>query len=345
MGSGAKMILRKKYIWLCVICITVFFTGCNSNLTTAEKKVEEELISSAEESNLVTKIEDNNIFDSSEDMPIPSQEIILEATAREQDASDDTVYDRTYLEKDGEEYVYRLTDAELIEKYNVLYEDAFESVVNSYNEIMSYRNQSYKSNQKGNVSNLVLKKNSKNKVIGTGSCFEIDCEFNLLNVGYTYVDLDSDGVFEIIFGILSYKYNDGLPMDIYERAFALSNGKVVKILEGGSRVNQWLGSDGHIYGFGSSGAAYGGISRLHFDKTELDGNDVGFGDIGFKEDEFLGYWEGPVHIVDPITDINEMAKLPEYRISDDELQKLESEWEAKRVKIEWLRMADYFDVN
>lgn len=105
----------------------------------------------------------------------------------------------------------------------------------------------------------------------------------------------------------------------------------------------WLGSDGHIYEDGSGGAAYSGTWRLHFDKSELDGNDAGWGYIGFKEDEFLGYWEAPVHITGPITDIDEMAKLPENQIADDEWQALEKEWDARRVKIDWLRLSDYLD--
>ena len=336
--------MRKKISWLlCFVGATVFFTGCGNDSRTTDTVVVEEQAAAAEELTVSTESVAEAVENSSEESQEPLEESSSEATVIEQGVFDVPLYDRTYLEKDGEGYIYRLSDPEVIAKYDELYADAFTSVVDSYNERSSWMNQSYKPDQKVTLSNLVLKNDSENRVINTGSDFEMDYNFDLLNVGYTYVDLDSDGTFELIFGVLSYVYNDGLPMANYERAFALSNGKVVKIMEGGSRMYHWLGSDGHIYEDGSGGAAYSGTWRLHFDKSELDGNDADWGYIGFKEDEFLGYWEAPVHIIGPITDINEMAKLPESQIADDEWQALEKEWDARRVKIDWLRLSDYLD--
>ena len=335
--------MRKTFICLCFVGITAFSIGCGSNSITEDKVVVEEQAAATEESDEGAERESAVVVDSSEESKELPEESSIEATAIEQEASDVLLYDRKYLEKDGEGYIYRLSDPELIAKYDELYADAFTSVVDSYNERISWMNQSHKPDQKTSVSNLVLKNNSENRVISTGSDFEMDYNFDLLNVGYTYVDLDSDGTFELIFGVLSYVYNDGLPMANYERAFALSNGKVVKILEGGSRIYHWLGSDGHIYEDGSGGAAYSGTWRLHFDKSELDCNDVDWGDIAFKEDEFLGYWERPVHIVGPITDMDMMAKLPESQIADDEWNALEKEWDARRVRIDWLRLSDYLN--
>ncbi len=336
--------MRKKIGWfLCFVGITAFFTGCGNSSTTEDAIVVEEPASATNESTVDTKTETDVAEDRSEEPLEPSEESALEATAVEQEASDVPLYDRTYLENDAEGCIYRLSDPELIAKYDELYADAFTSVVDSYDERISWMNQSYMPDQKTSVSNLVLKNSSENQVISTGSDFEMDYNFDLLNVGYTYVDLDSDGTFELIFGVLSNVYNDNLPMATYERAFALSNGEVVKILEGGSRIYHWLGSDGHIYEDGSGGAAYSGTWRLHFDKSELDDVDVDWGYKAFKEDEFLGFWEAPVHITGPINDINTMAKLQESQITDEEWQTLENEWDARRVKIDWLRFSDYLD--
>ena len=327
-----------------IMLSVVMLSACANNVQEQHKDDQTAAVSSTIEEQIVEETtETATETSSSEEMKESSEKSSSETTEIEQEASDVPLYDRTYLEKDGEGYIYRLSDPELIAKYDELYADAFTSVVDSYNERISWMNQSYKSDQKVSMNNLVLKNDSENQVISTGSDFEMDYNFDLLNVGYTYVDLDSDGAFELIFGVLSYVYNDGFPMDNYERAFALSNSKVVKIMEGGSRMYHWLGSDGHIYEDGSGGAAYSGTWRLHFDKSELDGNDVDWGDIAFKEDEFLGYWERPVHIVGPITDMDMMAKLPESQIADDEWNALEKELDARRVRIDWLRLSDYLN--
>lgn len=323
--------MRSGIIFVLLICCSLqMLTGCtksSENEDSEEKIMEEQAYS-----------EVKSETDSEREL-----EAVVNSSEESHESSNVPLYDRTYLEKDGEGYIYRLSDAALIEKYDELYSDAFTSVVKTNKERISWMNQNSKSDQKFTLNNLVLTSNSESQVISTGSDFEMDYNFDLFNVGYTYVDLDSDGIFELIFGVLSYEYNDGLPMEVYERAFALSNGKVVKILEGGSRINQWLGSDGHIYEDGSGGAAYSGTWRLHFDKSDLNGQDVEWGNIAFKEDEFLGYWGAPVHINGPITDIDKMAQLPESQIADDEWQALEREWNSRRVKIDWLRMADYLN--
>ncbi|WP_026518632.1 hypothetical protein [Butyrivibrio sp. MC2021] len=255
--------------------------------------------------------------------------------------NDDVRYDTSYLVNDDESYVYRLSDPELIKKYDELYAEAFADVIDSYKEAIAWMDQDYNSNQHGTVTNLLLEDTSKKSIVKTGSVIEMDINYDLNNLGYTYVDLDCDGVFEQIFGVSSYQYNDGLPMDVYERAYALIDGKAKKILEGGARINQWLGSDGYIYEYGSGGAAYSGIWRLHFDKTGMLTDTVDLGNNGFVEDEFLGYWEGTVHILGPIEDIDEASKLPESQMDDDEWRFLNEEWESRRVEIDWLEMSDY----
>ena len=65
-----------------------------------------------------------------------------------------------------------------------------------------------------------------------------------------------------------------------------------------------------------------------------------WGDVGFTEDEFLGCWDGDVHVMGPITDLDEMAKLPENSLSDED-SALYDEWEQRKVKIEWIPMGEY----
>ena len=251
-------------------------------------------------------------------------------------------YDRTYLYEENGVYVYRLSDPAFIQKYDELYEGAFDRIVESYNEVMQWQNQSYNANGKYTLSGLVLKDKSDTTVMNTGSIYEMDYNFNLDNVGYTYVDLNSDGDFEIIFGVVSDADADWIPEDYFERAYALIGGKVVHICDGGSRVLHWLGSDGYIYETGSSGAAYSGIYRQHYDPSQVDiSEEFVWGGNGFISDEFLGYWERPVHIKEPYTDIDEAARLPESQISDEEWNKLNEEWDSRQIKIEWLRFSDY----
>ena len=334
--------MRKKIIWLlCFVGIIAFFTGCGSDSTTVNEVIVEEQTSTKEESTVTNEGVSDAVEYSSEESQEISEESVSEATVIEQEVSDVPLYDRTYLEKDGEGYIYRLSDSALIKKYDELYAEAFADVIASYNEVMEWMDQDYESNQPTVVSNLLFKENTTNSVINTGTYFEMDINFDLNNMGYTYVDLDSDGVFELILGVASYEYNEGLPMDVYERAYTLVDGKAIKILEGGARINQWLGYDGHIYEYGSGGAAYSGTWRLHFDKTRISPNGTDWGDEGFVEDEFVGYWNSPVHIMGPIEDIDKESLLPENHVADDEWEKIEEEWNNRRVRIDWLKMSDY----
>ena len=254
------------------------------------------------------------------------------------------LYDRTYLVKDGDKYVYRMNDSDIIEKYDELYADAFQFVIDSYNDVMQYQNQSYDFSKSATVSSLVYSEPNDADVITVGSYFEMDYNFDLNNVGYTYVDLDSDGTFELIFGVLTDADADWIPEDYFERAFALVDGKAVHFVEGGSRVLFWLGSDGYIYETGSGGAAYSGTWKYHFDKSELKLSEDGvWGSEGLVGEEFLGCWERPVYVNEPFEDIDEAAKYSKYQITDEEWSKLGEEWDARQVKIDWIRFTDYLE--
>ena len=284
-----------------------------------------------------TEIEELNTNDSSVD----NSDKVKVITENNNDfVSDAGHYDCTYLVEENDYYTYKLIDEDLIS----LYADAFADVIDSYEQVKQWINQSYHE-QSFSSSNLIYKQSDRSYVIDAGSYYEMDYNYDLNNVGYTYVDLNSDGTFELIFGVLDYGEHTLLP--IFERAYALVDGESVKICEGGSRDYYWLGIDGCIYESGSGGASNNGTSRVHFDSTSLKvGEDTDWGNIGFIDDEFLGYWEKPVHIVDgPITDIDTLAKLPEYSISADELMKLTEEWESRRVNISWLKLSDYLNAK
>ena len=123
---------------------------------------------------------------------------------------------------------------------------------------------------------------------------------------------------------------------------ALVDEHVIKICEGGSRDLHWLGLDGYIYETGSGGAAYWGISRLHFNPLDLEVDEnTDWGSNGFVEDEFIGYLGSAVHINGSSEGIGDASQVPDSQISEDECSKLIDEWETRQVDIDWLRMSDY----
>ena len=364
--------MKKRGLPLMIMGAAVVLSGCSNtpagNATEAETKVEaletsentedvaENSVEIVEEAPLEEQGEAESTADTetSEDVVSDSDtesEETAEASVEDSSAAEETgavggpeegKYDRTYLEEENGTYVYRMSDAALIRKYDELYEEAFDKIVESYNEVMQWQNQSFNANGKYTAGSLVLKDNDDMAVMNTGSIYEMDYNYNLDNVGYTYVDLNSDGIFEIIFGVVSDADADWVPEGCFERSFALIDGKVVQISDGGSRDLHWLGSDGYIYETGSSGAAYSGTDRLHFDPTKVDvTEEFVWGGNGFVSDEFLGFWERPVHIDGPYEDINEAASLPESQISDSEWDELSKEWDSRQIKIDWLRFSDY----
>ena len=331
--------MSKKFILAILLGTTTFLSGCGNTPEIIETESVTELAASEEQS----VIHEESSIDASMEEAAESVEIADESGIEDSDVAQENadvpLYDRTYLDKEDDGYIYRLTDPDTITKYDELYADAFTSVVNSYNE----RTKVFGFNSGIDIlfGDLVQRDSCDNNVIDTGSDFEMDYNFDLNNVGYTYVDLDSDGTFELIFGVLHNTYDEGRPMPNFERAFALNDGNVVKVFEGGGRMYYWLGHDGHIYETGSSGAAYGGTWRVHFDKAIVPTSDIEWGDNCFIDDEFVGIWNTPVHIVGPIDDIFEASEVPDNRISEEEWMAMEAEWNSRCVRIDWLRMADY----
>ncbi len=346
----------------------IVFSGCANtpagNANEAEPKAEEQVIAESTEE-VAEEVEETPVEESAEtESPVdiePSEDVVSDSDTESEETVEASIeennspeiagavggpeegkYDRTYLEEENGVYVYRMSDAALIQKYDELYEEAFNKIVESYNEVMQWQNQSFNENGKYTAGSLVLKDKSDTAVMNTGSYYEMDYNFNLDNVGYTYVDLNSDGTFELIFGVVSDADADWVPEGCIERSYALIDGKVVQISDGGSRDYHWLGYDGYIYETGSGGAAYSGTDRLHYDPSKVDvTEEFVWGGNGFISDEFLGYWERPVHIDGPYEDIDEAARLPESEISDSEWNELNKEWDSRQVKIDWLRFSDY----
>lgn len=328
--------MRKIIAFCFILGASIFICGCNGN----EQGIEASSLQ-GETGTANSEIEDINEelekIDSDIDNAI-EEEVISEF------GPEDGLYDRTYLVKENGIYTYRMNEEDIVNEYDVLYKDAFQYVIDSYNDVMQWQNQRYDFSKKSTFSNLVYTDFKTNDFMTVGSYFEMDYNFNLDNVGYTYVDLDSDGKFELIFGVLSDAEADWIPEDYFERAFTLLNDKPVHFVEGGSRCLFWLGSDGSIYETGSGGAAYSGSWKYHFDISKLQVSDDGvWGSEGLVSDEFLGYWEKPVYINEPFEHIDMVVNDEKYSITEDQLDNLNNEWESRHVKIDWLRLSDYIN--
>ena len=257
-------------------------------------------------------------------------------------------YDRTYLEEKDGVYTYRLTDPAIIEKYDELYADAFADTI-SYNEFITKDMRYFPdSTATCEARTLVYQKPEKEEFITVGSAYIQEYGFDLSNIGYTYVDLDSDGTFELIMGVThnadyTVQY-DSRPKDYIFREYALIDGKVVKIGEGGNRWCHWLGCDGVIYEDGDSGAAYWSLSKMRFSVSEAAGEeDVDWGFLGFEEYEVIGSIDAVgVHFNGSDKGIYHSTEIPEDVIIEyEEVTRLWDEWETRQIYIDWLKMSDY----
>lgn len=331
----------RKVAFGCLLVASVYImVGCGNNSAVLKEANVEQSVETSKDTDV------NNEAASNDEEELESTDTSSESDAEDSYAKnlygpEEGLYDRTYLYEENGKYIYSLTDTNIIEKYDELYANAFQDMVDSYDEVMKWQNQSYDFGSITRTSNL-LYKNDNNTVITLGSYYEMDYNFDLNNVGYTYVDLDSDGICELIFGVLDDADADWIPKDYFERAYALVDEHVIKICEGGSRDLHWLGLDGYIYETGSGGAAYWGISRLHFNPLDLEVDEnTDWGSNGFVEDEFIGYLGSAVHINGSSEGIGDASQVPDSQISEDECSKLIDEWETRQVDIDWLRMSDY----
>ncbi len=323
--------MKNKFVSVLLMIMVITVSACGRSAEGIEEPATAGTTETEEVSDSVT-----------EEQSMAAATASTEDVTKESASTVEVKYDTTYLKEEAGAYTYSLKDESVIDKYNELYSEAFEELIKSNEEASGFMDQSYIPSNQAVSSNLLYRDTKEEKVVKTGSNFEMDYGFDILNVGYTYVDLDSDGVFELIFGVLHGSDPEDDYVNNFERAYTLVDGKPIKICEGGCRSYYYLGSDGCIYYYGSCGADHSGIWRVHFDASGLKGAEsVDWGEIGFVDDEFYGYWERPVHVMGPITDFYEMAKLPENSISDEEDSALYDEWEQRRVKIDWIPMGEY----
>ena len=368
----------KKRIVACLLISTVLMTGCTDiSLSKGEKENQEETSDDSkdqEETGTEGKEKDEATSESSDNAAEEASDSAAEASTDEDASSgsdqsfknntdsefgpEEGLYDRTYLVKEGDGYIYRLEDEDIIKEYDELYADAFQETYDSYEDIKEMMEEGRGEFDNDGSSDYSLVDEKKDFGIGgfglldpealdngtskLGSYYEMDYGFDLANVGYTYVDLNSDGIFELIFGSVN---GDGWPpTTIFERVYTLIDNKPVHVFEGGSRCYLWLGDDGSIYETGSGGAAYWGMWRYHFDPSQVAPEGSGWGGEGFVADEFLGMWEEYVHIEgEDAQEPDDTAQKSEYKISDDEYETLSEEWEARVVDIDWLLMSDYLE--
>lgn len=327
--------MKKRLI---VLLSMALLTGCGSAPAPAENAAVAESLETAEEeavSDAVTEeVEEEVPSEPVEEKSEPVTDTAKTGTGQ---------YDRTYLEETEDGFVYRMDDADLIAKYDELFADAFLDTVNGLKEVKEWRGMSFRPLSVQSGTKLNRRDTDRIRTITTGSDFTMDYEYDLNNIGYTYADLDSDGTVELIMGVLPEVNEEYYSETLIERAYALTDEGVVRFLEGGSRSNYWLGSDGYIYQFGSGGAMYSGISRKSFDSTIISKEGTEWGDEGFTEEEYLGYWEVPVHISDGLDNMSPEIKFPDDQISEDELATLTKEWESRHVVIDWLKMSDYME--
>ncbi len=337
--------MKSKRINALLLCGIILLPGCGNSLESKTASVAEEsteVIEAASDENPATAVAITDEPETPSEEATVASSVEAETENSQEFGPAEGLYDRTYVVYEDGVYTYRLSDPEIIKKYDELYYDAFQDVVDSYTEAVSWMNQRYE-DKPAVTQSLVYKDQNTQGLINTGSNYEMDYNFDLNNIGYTYVDLDSDGTFELIFGII--KYEEWAPDYVFERAYALCDGKVVKFLEGGSRDSFSLGNDGYIYESGSGGAEHSGTWKLSFHSDELvAGDDIDWGNNGFTQEEFVGYWEATVHITSgPIEDMDLAAKLPESQITDEEFRQLFDEWESRSISIDWLRMTDYLE--
>ena len=344
----------KKIIVSLAVAAAVLMAACNTasvssdhtsvtaSVATTESTIEEkakETVNDAETSSASAEISAGVSAETSAEV---STETIKEFGPEE------GKYDRTYLVEEDGVYTYRLTDPALIEKYDELYADAFADTIKDHEFITKDMRYVPDSGATSGAHNLVYQKPEKEEFINTGSAYIQEYDFDLANIGYTYVDLNSDGTFELIMGVLykeEYTLKYGSPrMDYIFREYALVDGKVVKIGEGGNRWCHWLGSDGVIYEDGDAGAGDGGISKLHFSASKVVGEeDVDWGFWGFEEYEFVGLIDSvAVHINGSTEGIYRETEIPkDVVIEYEEINALVDEWKARQIYIDWIKMSDY----
>ena len=171
----------RKAAFGCLLVASVYImVGCGNNSAVLKEDNVEQSVETSKDTDV------NNEAASNDEEELESTDTSSESDAEDSYAKnlygpEEGLYDRTYLYEENGKYIYSLTDTNIIEKYDELYANAFQDMVDSYDEVMKWQNQSYDFGSITRTSNL-LYKNDNNTVITLGSYYEMDYNFDLNNV-------------------------------------------------------------------------------------------------------------------------------------------------------------------
>lgn len=148
----------------------------------------------------------------------------------------------------------------------------------------------------------------------------------LENIGYTFQDIDGNGVDELIIGEVCdthYQYIISI--------FTLENKTAVPILEGWARNRYYILSNGLIYNSGSGGAAYSSYETFHLNDNKLETVEH-----VVSSDEELQKSTGWFYNTTGICDINQADIIP-----IDTADQIIGTWESMTVKLDYTLFNDY----
>lgn len=112
----------------------------------------------------------------------------------------------------------------------------------------------------------------------------------LARIGYTFYDVDGNGIEELI--IVDTRYHDGGPEEWDNRIllmYSLSDDKPVLLIAGVVRGRYYLLDDNTIYHEGSDGAAYSVCATYRMAKDGVSLETIDFYYSGYRDDSVKGY--------------------------------------------------------
>lgn len=145
-------------------------------------------------------------------------------------------------------------------------------------------------------------------------------------IGYTFQDIDGNGIDELIISEVwdtNYQYIISM--------FTLENDAAVPILEGWGRNRYYILSNGLIYNSGSSGAAYS-----NYETFRLNGSNLEPVEFVFSSDEELQGSTGWFYNTTGIYDIKQADIIPV-----DSADQIIGTWESMTVKLDYTLFNEY----
>ncbi len=111
-------------------------------------------------------------------------------------------------------------------------------------------------------------------------------------LGYTYEDLNDDGIPELLIGIIPDEKAEVPETQFFFGGYTIKNGEPVCFLEGWARnVYEWLGG-GRFFNYGSGGYAFSAFGTFHLseDGTQLIAEEWYFSDIRSADDTEIAFY-------------------------------------------------------